>query len=563
MKIKDELAKVIELALSKSNMDVDEHIVISDSSKPQFGDYQYNGVMPLAKKLKMNPRELASEVIRHIDSELIEKVEVAGPGFINITLSKEWLENTIPIIFQSERLGVSERTKKDRVVIDYSSPNMAKEMHVGHLRSTIIGDSLVKVFEFLGDIVIRQNHIGDWGTQFGMLIAYLEISDFVDTDLSNLELFYKKAKKEYDDNEEFAKKARSYVVQFQANDEYCLELWKKFISLSLKHCEDIYQRLGVSLTYNDVRGESFYNDTLPSIVETLGKSNLITEANGAKCVFLDKDKAPVIVQKSDGGYLYATTDLAAIKFRNEVLKADKILYIVDFRQQEHFQQVFELAQKADFSGSCKMQHIKFGTMLSETGKPYKTRDGGTIKLINLLDESVKRAKENLLSMSTTLKKDKVDNVANIIGIGAVKYADLSINRESDYIFSFDKMLSFDGNTSVYIQYAYVRANNILNKVDSYHRDKLVLNSDIECELGIRLLKFEDILLKVSYEYSPHVLCLYLYELATTFMKFYEKFSIIGEENTKVKDSRLLLTQSTAKTLKKGLELLGIDVIDRM
>ncbi|HHD80149.1 MAG TPA: arginine--tRNA ligase, partial [Campylobacterales bacterium] len=447
MKIKSKLSTIIQKALNDANIEASD-IVISDATKPEFGDYQFNGIMKLAKQLRKNPREIASTVIEKIDTtNIIEKVEVAGPGFINIWLSNKWLANEATDILDDPRVGVGFVEKPQKVVVDYSGPNMAKQMHVGHLRSSIIGDTIATLLEFLGNDVIRQNHIGDWGTQFGMLIAYLEEQGADgNQNLKDLEQFYKDAKKRFDESDEFANKAREYVVKIQQGDPHCLELWQKFIDISLQHCEDVYKKLSVKLTRDDVRAESFYNPRLPKVVETLQNRGLLVDSNGAKCVFLDGSDVPVIVQKGDGGYLYATTDLAGLEFRAKDLKANRICYVVDARQGEHFKQVFTIAKKADMvDNSVQLEHIAFGTMMDKSGKPFKTRDGGTVKLIDLLDEAVIRAKETIKQRNTH-SQEELDKVANAIGIGAVKYADLSINRESNYLFSWDKMLSFDGNT---------------------------------------------------------------------------------------------------------------------
>ena len=443
---------------------------------------------------------------------------------------------------------------------------MAKQMHVGHLRSTIIGDTLATLFEFLGDEVIRQNHIGDWGTQFGMLIAYLEEqnTDGNTQELKDLEQFYKDAKVRFDESKEFANKAREYVVKIQSGDEHCLELWQSFINASLGHCEEVYKKLNVNLTRNDVRAESFYNDQLPKIIETLKEKNISTTSNGAECVFLEGDENPIIVQKSDGGFLYATTDLAALYFRANVLKAKRICYVVDARQAQHFKQVFAIAKMAGLVGEdVILEHIGFGTMMDKGGKPFKTRDGGVIKLVDLLDEAVVRAKDAIKDRDVH-SEEELNSVARAIGIGAVKYADLSISRESNYIFNWDKMLSFEGNTSLYMQYAYARIQSILRKHNAEVSGKIIIGDEIEHRLAVMLLKFEDTLIKASIEATPHTITSYLYELVTLFMKFYEQNPILkdGIEN-EVKMSRLQLSILTGAVIKKGLEILGIEVVEKI
>ncbi len=566
MKIKLQLSQIITNALLIANIQADE-IVISDASKPEFGDYQFNGMMKLAKELKQNPREIAVMVCSHIDiTGMVAKVEVAGPGFINIWLNDAWLATQANAILEDKRVGVGYVEQPQKVVVDYSGPNMAKQMHVGHLRSSIIGDTLATLLEFLGDEVIRQNHIGDWGTQFGMLIAYLEEqnTDGNTQELKDLEQFYKDAKVRFDESEAFANKAREYVVKIQGGDEHCLMLWQSFINASLGHCEEVYEKLNVNLTRNDVRAESFYNDQLAQVIETLKSKGISTTSNGAECVFIDGAEIPIVVQKSDGGFLYATTDLAALNFRDKVLNADRICYVVDARQAQHFKQVFSIAKQADMVGAeVSLEHIGFGTMMDKSGKPFKTRDGGTVKLVELLDEAVVRAKETIKDRDVH-SNEELDAVAKAIGIGAVKYADLSISRESNYIFSWDKMLSFEGNTALYMQYAYARIQSILRKHDAQIFGDIVIGDELEHRLALMLLKFEDTLTKAAIEATPHTITGYLYDLVTLFMKFYEQNPILkGGIEEEVKMSRLQLAKLTASVIAKGLELLGIKVVDKI
>ncbi len=566
MKIKSQLSNLLQNALNSANIETSE-VVISDATKAEFGDYQYNGVMKLAKQLKRNPREIASDLVTHIDTTTaIAKVEVAGPGFINIWLNNEWLAQQTNAIIKDERVGVGYVENPKKVIVDYSGPNMAKQMHVGHLRSSIIGDTLATLLEFLGEDVIRQNHIGDWGTQFGMLIAYLEEqnTDGNTQELKDLEQFYKDAKVRFDESEAFANKAREYVVKIQSGDEHCLTLWKSFIDASLGHCEEVYQKLGVHLTREDVRAESFYNDQLPKVVETLKNKAISTTSNGAECVFLEGDETPIIIQKGDGGFLYATTDLAALRFRDQELEADRICYVVDARQAQHFKQVFSIAKMAGLvRPEVQLEHIGFGTMMDKSGKPFKTREGTTPKLIDLLDEAVSRAKETIKARDA-YDEETLTNVATVIGIGAVKYADLSISRESNYLFSWEKMLSFEGNTSLYMQYAYARIQSIFRKYDGEIKGEIIIGDELEHRLALMILKFEDTLTKASIEATPHTITAYLYDLVTLFMKFYEQNPILKEgveEQTKM--SRLLLAQLTGNVIKKGLNILGIEVIDRI
>ena len=396
MKLKQTINQAIQQAFDKATIS-EQPMSVSEATKPDFGDYQFNGAMALSKKLGKNPREIAGNIIENLDLDgIIAKAEIAGPGFINLWLNPLWIASQCETAIEDTRLNIATRETPIKVVVDYSGPNMAKQMHVGHLRSTIIGDTLANLLEFLGDEVIRQNHIGDWGTQFGMLIAYLEeMGEDGSVSLKDLEQFYKDAKARFDADAAFADKAREYVVKIQSGDAHCLTLWQKFIDISLGHCEEVYHKLNVKLTREDVRAESFYNDDLENVIKDLDSKGALEESNGAQCVFLEGDEIPVIVQKGDGGYLYATTDLAALRYRAQVLGAKRISYVVDARQGGHFKQVFRVAKEAGFvPQDVKLEHIAFGTMMDKGGKPFKTRDGGTVKLIDLLDEAVVKAKES-------------------------------------------------------------------------------------------------------------------------------------------------------------------------
>ena len=565
MKLKSQINDVIKKAFLKAGI-ADKPMSVSEATKPEFGDYQFNGAMALSKKLGANPREIAAQIIENMDlSGILVKAEIAGPGFINLWLNPLWLSAQCKEALKGDRLGVSLRTSPVKVVVDYSGPNMAKQMHVGHLRSTIIGDTLANLLTFLGDEVIRQNHIGDWGTQFGMLIAYLEMKgEDGSVSLKDLEQFYKDAKAQFDNNEEFADKAREYVVKIQSGDAHCLALWQKFIDISLGHCEEVYEKLDVKLTRDDVRAESFYNDALPEVIGGLKKANMLQESNKALCVFLEGDEVPVIVQKQDGGYLYATTDLAALRYRANDLGAQRISYVVDARQSGHFKQVFKVAKDAGFVGEdVRLEHIAFGTMMDKGGKPFKTRDGGTVKLIDLLDEAVVKAKDAVKNKEEYTQTE-LNTLGKIIGIGAVKYADLSINRESNYIFNWDKMLSFEGNTSLYMQYAYARIQSIFRKHGAAVDGDIIIGDDLEHRLATMLLRFEDVLHRAAEDASPNQITTYLYELVTLFMRFYEQNPILkGGIEEELKISRLHLANLTAKTIKQGLDILGIKVVDKL
>ena len=565
MKLKSEINNVLKDAFKKAGID-QEPMSVTEASKAEFGDYQFNGAMALAKKLGKNPRQIATDILENLDlTGLLAKAEIAGPGFINLWLSPLWVAVQSQKALKSDRLNISTRENPVKVVVDYSGPNMAKQMHVGHLRSTIIGDTLANLLTFLGDEVIRQNHIGDWGTQFGMLIAYLEMKDEDGSvSLKDLEQFYKDAKAEFDADASFADKAREYVVKIQSGDAHCLTLWQKFIDISLGHCEEVYEKLNVNLTRDDVRAESFYNDDLSAVVTDLDAAGKLQESAGAQCVFLDGDEIPVIIQKGDGGYLYATTDLAALRYRAQTLGAKRISYVVDARQAGHFKQVFRVAKEAGFvPEDVLLEHIAFGTMMDKGGKPFKTRDGGTVKLIDLLDEAVIKAKETI-NNKDEYSEEQIEALAKTIGIGAVKYADLSINRESNYIFNWDKMLSFEGNTSLYMQYAYARIQSIFRKHDGKIEGDIIIGDDLEQRLSVMLLRFEDVLNRAAIDASPNQITTYLYELVTLFMRFYEQNPILKEGvDEKTKMSRLQLADFTSKTIKQGLDILGIQVVDKL
>ncbi|MDY4480119.1 MAG: arginine--tRNA ligase [[Pasteurella] aerogenes] len=577
MNIQSILADKIKQAMINAGADEQCDALIRQSSKAQFGDYQANGIMATAKKLGKNPREFAQNVLDVAElSGIAEKTEIAGPGFINIFLDKNWLANALNQALNEKNLGIS-AVKKQTIVADYSSPNVAKEMHVGHLRSTIIGDAVVRTLEFLGHNVIRANHVGDWGTQFGMLIAYLEKMEnehASEMELSDLEAFYRAAKEHYDRDPVFAEKARGYVVKLQGGDEYCRTMWKKLVDITMQQNQRNYDRLNVTLTEKDVMGESLYNPMLPGIVADLKAQGLAVEDDGALVVYLDEfknkegDPMGVIVQKKDGGFLYTTTDIAAAKYRYETLKADRALVFSDTRQSQHMQQAWLITRKAGYvPDSFQLEHKNFGMMLGKDGKPFKTRSGGTVKLADLLDEAIERAEKLIDEKSTALSVEEKAAVVDAVGIGSVKYADLSKNRTTDYVFDWDNMLSFDGNTAPYMQYAYTRIRSIFNKAQLNESQvidaKMSLNAEQERTLAIKLLQFEEAVQLVAKEGSPHILCAYLYELAGIFSSFYEHCPILNHDDEQVKLSRLKLALLTEKTLKQGLDLLGIKTVEKM
>ncbi len=571
--LSDKFQKAMVLAGASSGCNP----MIRQSAKVQFGDYQANGAMAEAKKLGKNPRDFAGEIIQNVDKgDMIERMEIAGPGFINIFLSSEWLAKKIDYAVKDEKLSV-QPIAFETVTIDYSSPNVAKEMHVGHLRSTIIGDACVRTLEFLGNKVIRANHIGDWGTQFGMLIAYLEKMEnehASEMELADLEAFYRDAKKHYDEDPEFAQKARNYVVKLQSGDEYCRTMWQKLVNITMQQNQRNYDRLNVSLTNDDIMGESLYNPMLPEIVARLKEQGIAVEDDGALVVYLDeyknKEGAPmgVIVQKKDGGYLYTTTDIAAAAYRCHTLKSDRALVFSDTRQSQHMQSAWLIARKGGFvPASFKLEHKNFGMMLGKDGKPFKTRTGGTVRLADLLDEAAERADKLISEKSTQLSPAEKAAVVEAVSIGAVKYADLSKNRTTDYIFDWDNMLSFEGNTAPYMQYAYARIRSIFNKVgidlSQIEKAPINLNDEKERALALKLMQFDEALHIVAKEGTPHILCAYLYELAGIFSSFYEICPILTASSETLKLSRLKLALLTSKTLKIGLDLLGIKTVEKM
>ncbi|MDM3869805.1 arginine--tRNA ligase [Porticoccus sp. W117] len=578
MSIKQQLSQRIQAAMAACDIPAECGANITRSTKPEFGDFQANGVLAAAKRLKTNPRELAQRVLDGLDiSDIASKVELAGPGFINIHLSDEFLGNQLNALSGDDRLGIAEQTPQT-VVVDYSAPNLAKEMHVGHLRSTIIGDAVVRALEFLGHKVIRQNHMGDWGTQFGMLIAELEEQlgegEQAELALKDLESFYQQSKKHFDDDEAFAQKARDYVVKLQSGDAHCLALWQQFIDISVQHSEEIYRALNVTLSHDHIKPESAYNDALAGVIETLEEKGLAVDDDGAKVVFLEElaDKngnpSPMIVQKSGGGYLYATTDLAALDYRCNQLNADRILLFIDARQSLHMKQVITAGRKAGFaSEQVSFEHHPFGTMMGADGKPFKTRSGGTVKLADLLVEAVERADKLVVEKNPDMLAELREEVARKVGIGAVKYADLSKTRTNDYIFSWDSMLSFEGNTAPYLQYAYARINSIFRKAGINAETlsgAIGINAPQEKALALKLLQFGEAVEQVAVEAYPHVLCNYLYELASQYMSFYEHCPVLRSDvDEATRNSRLLLCKQTATTLAKGLDLLGIEVMEQM
>lgn len=571
--INDKVSQALEAAGAPAGSPA----AVRQSAKAQFGDYQANGVMGVAKKLGMNPREFAQKVLDVLDLDgIANKTEIAGPGFINIFLDPGFLAKQASLALSDERLGIAAE-QPQTIVADYSAPNVAKEMHVGHLRSTIIGDAVVRTLEFLGHNVIRANHIGDWGTQFGMLIANLERVEKeqgeVSMELADLEGFYRESKKLYDEDEEFAARARGYVVKLQGGDEHCAKMWKKLVDVTMIQNQLNYDRLNVSLTRKDVMGESMYNDMLSVIVSDLKEKGLAVESDGAQVVFLDeyknKDGDPmgVIVQKRDGGFLYTTTDIACAKYRYETLGADRVLYFIDSRQHQHLMQAWSIVRKAGYvPESVSLEHHAFGMMLGKDGRPFKTRAGGTVRLADLLDEACERAQKLIEEKNPDLASEEKANIANTVAMAAVKYSDLSKHRTTDYIFDWDNMLAFEGNTAPYMQYAYTRVASIFAKANidmNSLTGEIIISEEREQALLSKLLQFEEAVQSVAKEGQPHLMCSYLFELAGQFSSFYEACPILNNEDDAIKQSRLKMAALTAKTIKQGLDLLGIETLERM
>lgn len=576
MSIKLLLNERVAAALQKAGAPEGSSAAVARSKQAKFGDYQANGVMGAAKKLGCKPRELGERVIAELDLEgIASRVELAGPGFINLFVDDTFLAKELSNIDAMCTAKASDPALSP-VVVDYSSPNLAKEMHVGHIRSTVIGDAVVRILEFLGETVVRQNHMGDWGTQFGMLIAELESVDDAETmALSDLEGFYQRSKSHFDSDPDFAQKARDYVVRLQSGDEHCVALWRRFIDVSVSHSDEVYKTLGVSLEREHIMAESAYNDKLAGVVEQLSSSELAVDDNGAKVVFIDElaDKegkpSPFIIQKSGGGFLYATTDIAALDYRCNTLHSKRLMYFIDARQSLHMKQLFAVGRLSGIAqDTVSLEHHAFGTIMGKDGKPFKTRSGGTVKLADLLQESVDRAAELLAQRESDLSADEQADIARKVGIGAIKYADLSKTRTNDYIFDWETMLSFEGNTAPYLQYAYSRIQSIFRKaetdVEGSSANEIVLSQATERELALLLLQFGELLEQVAQDAYPHVLCTYLYELSSAFMSFYEACPILKSDvDANTRASRLALAARTAQVLSTGLDLLGIDVMERM
>ena len=552
--------------------DYAEKVDIQNSTKKEFGDFQTNFAMVSSKLIGKNPREIASTLVDNFkENDIIEKLEIAGPGFINIYLKNSFLNEEIKKV-ENEKYDFSFLNTDKTVIIDYSSPNIAKRMHIGHLRSTIIGDSIKRILQFLGFHTLADNHIGDWGTQFGKLIVayknWLNKKAYEEDPIGELERIYVQFSDEAKKNPALEDEAREELKKLQLGDEDNQKLWKEFIDISLKEYNKIYDRLDVNFDY--YYGESFYNDMMPSVLEELKEKGIAREDQGALVVFFENDKLPpAIVQKKDGSFLYTTSDLATMKFRKDELNVDEAVYLTDDRQQNHFKQVFEIGEMLGEPYNYKKTHVVFGIMRFGDGMIFSSRSGNIIRLVDLLDEAKTQVKKVIDEKNPNIPEDEKENIAEIVGSGAIKYFDLSQNRTSDITFTWDKVLSFEGNTGPYLQYTYVRIMSIFRKLKeeniNIENENIILDdmTGIERELAAELLRFPQAVVKSYESYRPNIIADYLFDMAKLFNNFYNSSSILKEENKKVMDARILLAKKTAFVLKEGLSLLGIKTVDRM
>ena len=542
-------------------------------------DAQVNGSLALAKAMGLTPREVALKVLEVVDlKDICSDAQVAGPGFINLTFKNEFLARELMASSTGKKLGVRSATKPRKVVIDYSAPNVAKEMHVGHLRSTVIGDALVRMLTYVGNEVARENHVGDWGTPFGMLIEHLvdlgETHAAEELSVGDLDSFYRSARKKFDESEAFQTRARTRVVALQSGDAETLRLWKLLVAESNRYFQKIYHTLGVLLEPTDVMGESAYNELLPQVTTRLGALGMMTKSDGADVVFpegftnRENQPLPLIIRKTDGGYNYATSDLACVIDRVERIDAELLLYVVGAPQAQHLQMIAAVATQAGWlKAPREMVHVSFGNVLGADKKMLKTRSGDTVKLDALLTEAVERAAKAVAEKNPDLTAEAQAEIARIVGIGAVKYADLSTDRIKDYTFDWDRMLSFDGNTSPYLQYAHARICSIFRRANveraSVRNFEPTISHVAERELAMKVLQFDSALWDTLDKYSPHRLCTYLYDLATSFSSFYEQCPVLKAENENEKNSRLMLCDLTARVMQAGLEVLGIESPEQM
>ena len=552
--------------------DYTEKVDIQNSTKREFGDFQTNFAMVSSKLIGKNPREIASTLVDNFkENDIIEKLEIAGPGFINIYLKNNFLNEELKKV-ENEKYDFSFLNTDKTIIIDYSSPNIAKRMHIGHLRSTIIGDSIKRTLQFLGFHTLADNHIGDWGTQFGKLIVayknWLNKKSYEEDPIGELERIYVQFSDEAKKNPALEDEAREELKKLQLGDEENQKLWKEFIDISLKEYNKIYDRLGVNFDY--YYGESFYNDMMPAVLEELKEKSIAREDQGALVVFFENDKLPpAIVQKKDGSFLYTTSDLATMKFRKDELNVDEAVYLTDDRQQNHFKQVFEIGEMLGEPYNYKKTHVVFGIMRFGDGMIFSSRSGNIIRLVDLLDEAKTQVKKVIDEKNPNIPEEEREKIAEIVGSGAIKYFDLSQNRTSDITFTWDKVLSFEGNTGPYLQYTYVRIMSIFRKlkkenINVENKDIILENMNgVERELAVELLRFPQTVVKSYESYRPNIIADYLFDIAKLFNNFYNSNSILKEENKKVMDARILLAEKTAFILKEGLGLLGINTVDRM
>ena len=552
--------------------DYTEKVDIQNSTKKEFGDFQTNFAMVSSKLIGKNPRDIANTLVNNFEkNDIIEKLEIAGPGFINIYLKNSFLNEEIKKV-ENEKYDFSFLNTDKTVIIDYSSPNIAKRMHIGHLRSTIIGDSIKRILQFLGFHTLADNHIGDWGTQFGKLIVayknWLNKKAYEEDPIGELERIYVLFSDEEKKNPALEDEAREELKKLQLGDEDNQKLWKEFIDISLKEYNKVYDRLDVNFDY--YYGESFYNDLMPSVLEELKKKSIAREDQGALVVFFENDKLPpAIVQKKDGSFLYTTSDLATMKFRKYELNVDEAVYLTDDRQQNHFKQIFEIGELLGEPYNYKKTHVVFGIMRFGDGMIFSSRSGNIIRLVDLLDEAKTQVKKVIDEKNPNIPEDEKEKIAEIVGSGAIKYFDLSQNRTSDITFTWDKVLSFEGNTGPYLQYTYVRIMSIFRRLKAENinvENKNIILEDmngIERELAVELLRFPQAVVKSYESYRPNIIADYLFDTAKLFNNFYNSSSILKEEDKKVMDARILLAEKTSFVLKQGLNLLGIQTVNKM
>ncbi|WP_343187924.1 arginine--tRNA ligase [Buchnera aphidicola (Periphyllus koelreuteriae)] len=573
MNIKSILKKIIKKKFIKYKSII--KISIQKNKNINNGHYQINNLFQISKILKLSLKKIKKKIIKQLYSKkIIEKAIFSKPCFINIYLKKKWIEKNLNKMFYINKMKVKKKKYfKKIVVIDYSSPNLAKSMHVGHLRSTVIGDSVARIMEYSGYQVIRMNHVGDFGNQFGMIIYYLKnkkkIKNIKNMSISKLEKIYCKAKKLCSKNKFFMNQSNKYTKKIQKHKKSYYKIWKYIVKINIKQNKKIYKLLNITLKNKHIFGESFYKNMLPEIKKDLIKKKIAVKKNGNIIIFLKNkknrngDQMGVIIKKKNGPFLYSAIDIACIKYRYEKLKANIILYYVDSRQKQHLNQIYKISKQAGYiSNKLKVKHHIFGMMLSKKNRPFKTRSGNTVKLLKLIKEAIKRAKKIILKKNKKIDSIELNSLSKIIGIGAIKYSDLSKNRKTNYIFNWNLILSFEGNTSLYIQYTYTRIQSILKKYNKnlfHSKEKFFISNKLELILSIKILEFKEIIYKSAKNGQPHLICSYIYELSSKYSKFYEKYKILKSNSKKKQITRLKISYLISKILKKGLNVLGIKV----